>query len=43
MTWKQTLKRLFLVDLLRGLRRTFSYQAPSKGYTWLLYTSDAAD
>ncbi len=33
MTWKQTLKRLFLADLLQGLWRTFSYQRPSKCYT----------
>ena len=30
---KKTLKRLFLIDLLTGLWRTFSYQGPSSCYT----------
>jgi NADH-quinone oxidoreductase subunit I len=33
MSWTQRLKRVFLADLLQGLRRTFSYQRPSKCYT----------
>src|SRR3989338_9233501 len=33
MDWKKTLKRLFLIDLLTGLWRTFSYQGPSSCYT----------
>lgn len=31
--WKQQLKRLFLIDLLTGLARTFWYQRPSQTYT----------
>src|SRR5678810_533339 len=27
------IKRLFLVDLIRGLKLTFSYQKPSENYT----------
>ena len=30
---KDLLRRIFLVDLLRGLRLTFSYQRPSATYT----------
>ncbi len=33
MNLKAKLKRLFLVDLLQGLWRTFSYQPASKSYT----------
>jgi NADH-quinone oxidoreductase subunit I len=33
MGMKELLRRIFLVDLLRGLRLTFSYQRPSATYT----------
>lgn len=33
MNWKEKLRRIFLVDLLKGLWRTFSYQRPSATYT----------
>ena len=30
---KELLRQIFLVDLLKGLRLTFSYQRPSATYT----------
>jgi len=33
MDWKDFLRRIFLVDLIKGLRLTFSYQRPSATYT----------
>ncbi|MFQ5926637.1 MAG: NuoI/complex I 23 kDa subunit family protein [Terriglobia bacterium] len=33
MKWKERLRRLLLVDLLKGLRRTFVSQRPSATYT----------
>ena len=32
-TMKELLRRIFLIDLLKGLRLTFSYQRPSATYT----------
>lgn len=33
MTFRETVKRIFLLDLFKGLRLTFSYQRPSATYT----------
>src|SRR3989304_4773622 len=33
MDFKELLRRIFLVDLLKGLKLTFSHQRPSKTYT----------
>ena len=33
MGWRGWLRRIFLLDLLKGLRVTFSYQRPSATYT----------
>ena len=33
MDWKDFLRRIFLIDLIKGLRLTFSYQRPDATYT----------
>ena len=33
MDFKELLRRIFLVDLIKGLKLTFSYQRPSATYT----------
>ena len=33
MNWKDFLRRIFLLDLIKGLRLMFSYQRPGAAYT----------